>query len=82
MNSECKNEFSKDANDNILLRMDIERIEKQKDELFTLKHSIRKIGKSTGAYDFFIQEYRQNMPMRDCYGNIILSDDMISSKKM
>ena len=51
-------------------------IKRKKEELMELKRTIRRVSVGTSAYQFFINEYRQNTPMRDVYGNIILSDDL------
>ena len=74
---EYRNEFAKDGNDNLLVRTEIVEIRKKKEELMELKRSIRRITIGSSAYDYFINEYRQNTPMRDAYGNIILSDDTV-----
>ncbi len=34
------------------------------------------VGFDNPAYSYFINEYRQNSPVRDMFGNIILSDDI------
>ena len=73
---EYKNEFAKDGNDNLLVRTEILEIRRKKEELMELKRTIRRVSVGTSAYQFFINEYRQNTPMRDTYGNIILSDDL------
>ena len=75
LDREYHNEFAKDGNDNLLLRIEIAEISRKREALIELKRSIRKVSKGTNAYGFFVNEYRQNQPMRDAYGNIILNDE-------
>ncbi len=74
---EYQNEFAKDGNDNLLVRMEIEEIRRKRNKLIQFKRNMRRISIGSSAYDFFVNEYRQNTPMRDAFGNIVLSDDEV-----
>ena len=74
---EYQSEFAKDGNDNLLIRAEIENIRRVREGLLRLRRTIRRVTIGSTAYDFFVNEYRQNMPMRDAFGNIVLSDDEV-----
>ena len=71
---EYHNEIVFDGKGNIILRNERERLEKAKERL------CRYIQYGSEAYQYYLNEYRQNSPLRDSDGNIILSDDIVRLK--
>lgn len=71
--NECPYETTKDPRGNLIIR-------KEKEELIRLKEHIgRVISVGNNSYSYFINEYRQNSPVRDSYGNIILNDEIVNT---
>lgn len=71
--TECPYETTKDPSGNLIIR-------KEKEELIRLKEHIgRVISVGNNSYSYFVNEYRQNSPVRDSYGNIILNDEIVNT---
>ena len=46
----------------------------------TPQSSSKIIRRSDDLYSFFLNEYRQNSPVRDQFGNIIISEDLMAKR--
>ncbi len=71
---EYAHEIFFDGKGNIIMRNERERLEKTKERI------CRYIKYGTEAYQYYLNEYRENSPLRDASGNIILSDDIARLK--
>jgi len=68
--NEYPNQFPTDQHGNLIIGNESETIRTIND------HFTRVVGVGSNVYGYFLNEYRQNSPVRDIYGNIILSDDL------
>lgn len=66
-------ETVKGPNGNLLIRQEKERLTKLRNHISLLIH------RNSDTYSYFVNEYRQNAPVQDPYGNIILYDEIAES---
>ena len=69
---ECPNDVTRTKEGDLIVRY--EREEK------TPQSSSKIIRRSDDLYSFFLNEYRQNSPVRDQFGNIIISEDLMAKR--
>ena len=81
--SEYRGGIDKDLNGNVLISEEEKRssrlaeIQEEKARLKRVKHHIGTvISRRAEAYSYYVNEYRQNSPVQDPYGNIILFDEI------
>ena len=73
--SEFKNGLSRDPNGNLLIR-------KEKERLIKLRKYVSQIiSMGSDAYSYYLNEYRQNSPVQDMNGNIILNEEIVEQEQ-
>lgn len=75
---ECPNSFSKDESGNFIISADREELANVREAIVRIKSVTRRVEVGSNEYEYFLNEYRQNSPMRDLYGNIVLNDEMVT----
>ena len=73
--SEYKNGLQRDQNGDLLINNEKERLMKLK------RHICQIITRGTDAYSYYINEYRENSPVQDEQGNIILYDEIVEKQR-
>lgn len=72
---EYRNEQTRDPEGNLIVRS-------EREKLVRLRNYFdRLIDMNSDAYSYFVNEYRQNSPLQDQFGNILLYDDIIEEPK-
>lgn len=69
--NECHNDITTDPNGDLIVRAE----EKASELVSSFLDRVINVG--SDSYGYFINEYRQNSPVRDCFGNIILNDEIV-----
>ena len=75
---ECHNDVTRTKEGDLIVRY--EREEKTPKSTRTPQSSSKIIRMSDDLYSFFLNEYRQNSPVRDQFGNIIISEDLMAKR--
>lgn len=71
--TEYPKELTRDLDGDLIIR-------REKENLIELKKYISRLAVvGSDAYSYFINEYRQNSPVFDAFGNIIVNDEIISN---
>ena len=71
--NECQNDITIDSNGDLIVRA-------EREPVASRAFLDRIIDISSDSYTYFLNEYRQNSPVRDCFGNIILNDEIVMQR--